>query len=298
MTAPRRALAPPPFLDPPRETLDPARARASVIPVPYDATSTWVKGADAGPAAILDASAQVEWFDHKTRTEPHARGIITLPMIEHAGSPDELAPRVEAIVGGELDAGRLPCVLGGEHSVSIGAIRAAAARYPGLTVLQIDAHADTREAYEGSACNHACVMARAREVARTVQVGIRSLDASEFPALDNATVFWADDIRRCTREERQSWHHAVVALCTERVYLTIDLDAFDPSIIPATGTPEPGGLDWDDVDGLVTLLARSATIVGFDVVELAPQPGQHASAFTAAKLVHRVFAEALHARET
>jgi agmatinase len=275
-----------PFLDPPE--LDTARASIAIIPVPYDATSTWVKGADKGPAAILRASAQVEWYDIQTRYEVHRQGIATREPVSCSGTPDELAPLVEAAVGAELDAGRFPVVLGGEHSVSIGAIWAVAKRYPDVTILQIDAHADTREEYHGSRCNHACVMARAREVAPIVQVGIRSMDADEAERIDQDRVVYAHDM---ARERIDAWIERIALMLTKKVYVTIDMDAFDPALVPATGTPEPGGLTWWQMDRLIAAVAERAEVVGFDVVELCPREGEHASDFVAAKLVHRFLSE-------
>jgi agmatinase len=187
-------------------------------------------------------------------------------------------------VGTILDCRQLPIVLGGEHSVTIGAVRAAADRHPRLSVLQIDAHGDTRETYRGSSHNHGCVMARVRERCAIVQVGIRSLDPSETALLDRDRVFFAHEIA-ASRDRR--WMERAAGLLTEDVYVTIDLDAFDPGFMPATGTPEPGGLDWYTVTGLLDIVARRRNIVGFDVVELLPTPGLHACAFTAAKLVYR-----------
>lgn len=274
------------------------RAGAVIIPVPYDGTSTWHKGADKGPDAILDASNAVEWYDIETASEPHTHGIATLPPIHHPdgpeGDPEKLTPIIEKAVGAQLDAGRVPVVLGGEHSVSIGAIYAAAARYPDLTVLQIDAHADTRETYEGSPHNHACVMARARERAKILQVGIRSLDAAEVPALEPDRVFWAHEIRA---RESAAWIADIVEQLSDHVYITIDLDAFDPSLMPATGTPEPGGLLWHEVNALVHAACARSRVVGFDVVELCPQPSMFACEFLAAKLVHRCLAEVFASRQ-
>ncbi|MEZ6318406.1 MAG: agmatinase [Phycisphaerales bacterium] len=275
----------PPFLDPPPFEGAPAIA---VIPVPYDGSSTWVKGADLGPAAILDASAQVEWYDIQTRTEVHTHGIVTRDPVNCDGSPDELAPRVERAVGRELDAGRFPVVLGGEHSVSIGAFRAVVARHPDVTILQIDAHADTRERYHGSASNHACVMARAREMAPIVQVGIRSMEADEAERIDHDRVVYAHDI---AGHDTDAWIERVTLMLTRKVYVTIDMDAFDPALVPATGTPEPGGLTWWQVDRLLRAVCDRSQVVGFDVVELCPSEGQHASDFVAAKLVHRFLSE-------
>jgi agmatinase len=278
-------------LDPSDSDLD--TATAVILPVPYDATSTWKKGADRGPGAILRASTAVELYDIPTRSEPWRQGIATLPPIHCGTGPEELAAQVEAAVDQHMQSGRLPIVLGGEHSVSIGAIRAAARRFPNLTVLQVDAHADTRESYEGSTCNHACVMARAREVASIVQVGIRSVDVSEIPGLDPDRVFWAHDI---VADGSDDWIATVSELLTDHVYLTVDLDGFDPSVVPATGTPEPGGLSWRHVERLVQRVAHHRTIVGFDVVELLPHEAHWASDFLAAKLVHRILAEILSAR--
>jgi agmatinase len=288
-------LAYPPFLGDEGVTTDPAAAAAAIIPVPYDLTSTWRKGADRGPAALLDASGTIELYDIETASEPWKRGIVTLPPILHDGGPEELAKLVRSAAAAVLARGAIPVVIGGEHSVTIGAIDAAADGFPGVGVLQIDAHGDTRESYEGSTHNHACVMARARERCPIVQVGIRAVDASEMPGLDSERVFWAHEIadRRDSR-----WMDEVVELLPETVYLTIDLDAFDPSLVPATGTPEPGGLGWYQVNDLVRRVARRRRIVAFDVVELLPIPGEHASDFIAAKLVHRVLAEVFAARRS
>jgi agmatinase len=266
---------------------------AVILPVPYDGTSTWHKGADAGPHALLEASAAVELFDIETRREPWKDGVRTMPPVDCPSDPEGLSSMVRNLVGAVLDGGEMPIVLGGEHSVTIGAVNAAADRFGDLTVLQIDAHADTREEYEGSSHNHACVMARARERCPTVQVGIRAVDGAEMPGLDPERVFWAHDIVPAADD---SWMDRVVELLTDHIYVTIDLDAFDPSLIPATGTPEPGGLGWYPVNRLLGRVARASQVVGFDVVELLPAEGHHASAFTAAKLVYRFLAEIVAAR--
>lgn len=278
----------PPFLDPGDEFTRLDSAAVEIIPVPYDGTSTWQKGADLGPAALLAASTQVETLDIETETQVHLRGVATRAPIFCDGSPEEMCEQVEAAVGACLDAGRFPVVLGGEHSVTIGALRATKKRHPGFSVLQIDAHADTREAYHGSACNHACVMARAREMAPICQVGIRSLDRAELDTIDRSRVLFAHQIRGKTGPERVAWVERALSLLTDEVYITIDLDAFDPSLLPATGTPEPGGLLWDEVNSLLDAACGRKKIIGFDVVELCPRPGQHASEFVAAKLTHRL----------
>lgn len=289
------------FLDLAPEHRDSERAAACILPVPYDATSSWMKGAGRGPAALISASNYVEMWDIETATEPYRHGIATLPPVEIDGPPDALADAVEHRVGQILDRGQLPVMLGGEHSVTVGAVRAAAARTPGLSVLQVDAHADTRETYGGSAYNHGCVMARVREHCPIVQVGIRSLDTSEVEGLDGERVFFAHEIavERAGATDpsgARPWMERAARLLSEDVYVTIDVDGFDPSVMPATGTPEPGGLYWYEVNALLRLVAGSRRIVAFDVVELLDLPGHHASAFTAAKLVHRLLAEIFAAR--
>jgi agmatinase len=271
-----------------------------ILPVPYDGTSTWQKGAKRGPAALIAASSQVELLDIETNNEVYRLGIHTEAAVEVSGGPERIVERVRDRVAAILDRSRLPVVLGGEHSVSLGAIRACAERTPSLGVLQLDAHADLRPEYQGSPYNHACVMARVSEICPLVQVGIRSMDRSERQAADMGRLFLAEDIkghaleaRRLTglrgygRGYRGSWMRRALDLLPPTVYLTIDLDVFDPAYVPSTGTPEPGGLDWYEVTAFLRLVARWRSIVGFDVVELCP--GQNpASDFLAAKLVYKV----------
>lgn len=273
-----------------------ASPAAAIVPVPYDLSSSWMKGADRGPRALLDASAYVELYDIETDSEPWLRGIATEAPVETDEPPEELARLVRRRVADVFRRGALPIVLGGEHSVTIGAVEAAAAASEAagrsFSVLQIDAHADTRESYHGSRYNHACVMARAREHGPIVQVGIRAIDAAERPALEDDRVAWAHDIAAARASGDTGWMDRAIDGLLDDVYLTIDLDAFDPSIVPATGTPEPGGLEWYEVNELVRRLVARRRLVAFDVVELLPQPGHHASDFLAAKLVYRVLAEA------
>ncbi len=299
------------FLDLPADQSHHDRAAAHVIPVAFDGTSSWHKGADLGPQAIINASAVVEWYDIETATTPAEHGVWTAPLISGGTDGVEgVVRRVRTAVGDALDKGRLPVVLGGEHSVSAGAILAAAdATTPDrLAVLQIDAHADTRESYHDSRWSHACVMARAREVADIAQVGIRSVSGEEMHTLDTSRVVWSHEIAEAERSGgaasgRERWFGRVLDLLGgdghERrpVYITIDLDAFDPAFMPATGTPEPGGLDWWQVTGLIARVCESHRIVGFDLVELCPRPGEHASAFFAARLAYRVLAMALQSRD-
>ncbi len=272
----------------PAEFRNPETAAIAVLPVPYDLTSSWKKGADRGPAALLAASANMELYDIPTRTEVYRRGIQTLSPIVHDGPPDQLADLVDAATEAIFAKRQLPVLLGGEHSISIGAIRAAARRFDNLTVLQIDAHGDTRESYDGSPFNHACVMARAREWCSITQVGIRAIDIEEVEQLDETRVFFGHDIEAATAKGDDSWMSRVIATLDQNVYITIDLDAFDPSEIPATGTPEPGGMRWGQVNELLARVTHQRNVIGFDVVELLPSPGQWASEFLAAKLVYRL----------
>lgn len=259
-------------------------SRVVIVPVPYDGTSTYIKGADKGPEAILEASPNLEFYDIQTDSEVFTQGIYTDDAVEgHWQGPEAMAAAVRKRIAGLLGEGKFPVVLGGEHSVSIGAFEAMAERYPGLTILQLDAHSDLRDEYEGSKCNHACVMARARELCPIVQVGIRSMDVGEKPTMDKKRVFFAHDI--CDRADR-GWIDQCVGLLSNNVYITIDLDAFDPSVLPATGTPEPGGMSWYDVMELMKAVFRARNVVGFDVVELCPRPEHWGSDFLAAKLVY------------
>ena len=276
---------PPGFGGLPPEFRNPKTAQIAVLPVPYDKTSTWQKGADKGPAALIAASANMELYDIATRSEVYRRGICTLPPIRHAGSPEGLAIKVHTEMEALWRSDKFPVLLGGEHSVSIGAFRAAAERYgESLSILQIDAHADTREEYQRSKCNHACVMARARELSPITQIGIRAIDVEEAPGLDPDRVFFAHEIAGTSD---RSWIKRAVKQQRENVYVTIDLDGFDPSLVPATGTPEPGGLSWTQVNSLLERLVAERNVVGFDVVELLPKKDLWASDFVAAKLVYR-----------
>jgi agmatinase len=267
------------------ELADINSAKAAILPVPYDKTATWKKGAARAPKAILEASHHIERYDVVTGIEPCKWGIATLNPIEFDGPPEELADRVDARVAELIERGILPVILGGDHCISIGAIRAAARLVPEMTVLQLDAHTDTREEYRGSTHNHACTMNWARKWCPIVQVGIRAVDGPEMPLLDQDRVLYAHQI--CGPGASSDWIERVVDLLTEKVYLTIDVDCFDPSAVPATGTPEPGGLEWYQVDALLEQVSKHSEVIGFDVVELLPTPGQWASDFVVAKMIYR-----------
>ena len=271
------------FLDMPAAFANLKTAKYVLLPVPYDGTSTFTKGADKGPQAIIDASDSIELYDIQTELEAYKSGIYTDTTDYSFGSPEIMVAEVKNRVNFFLQQNKTVGLLGGEHSISIGAIQAFAENFPNLSVLQIDAHADLRENYNGSIYNHACVMRRAQEVAKVVQVGIRNVCIEEKPNIIPKNIFYAHDIYGKTE-----WMKKVIDQLTENVYLTIDLDGFDPSIVPATGTPLPGGLLWYETLGFLELLFKSKKVVGFDVVELCPQKENKTSDVLAAVLVYKV----------
>lgn len=267
------------------EFYNPNTAQIAILPVPYDGTSTWIKGADKGPQAILDASYSIEYYDPETDSEVYKRGIFTEPAVVGFERPEEVTKVVRGRVERLLAKGKFPVLLGGEHSVSIGAFEAFAEKFENLTILQLDAHADLRDSYEGSTHNHACVMARAKELAPIVQVGIRSVEADEKKVMEKGRVFYAHSIFDGCGDE---WIEQVMSLLTENVYLTIDLDVFDPSIMPATGTPEPGGMRWYEALKLIRRICAERNLAGFDLVELCPRETLWASDLLAAKLLYKI----------
>lgn len=260
-------------------------AKIVVLPVPYDATSSWVHGAEKGPEKLLEASVQLEWYDTETRTEVYKHGIHTAQPVNEQRSPEQLCAAVEQRVGALFDADKFPVTIGGNHTVSIGAIRAAAQRYDNLTVLQLDAHSDLRRTYEGSELNHACVMNQAKKVAQITQVGIRSQCIEETDNFDPERIFWA---RNIYFDRDNQWEEKAYATLTPNVYLTIDLDVFDTGILAATGTPEPGGLHYFQVLHFLRPLFERFNVVGFDIVELCPKPNLHASDYLAARLAYQL----------
>jgi N1-aminopropylagmatine ureohydrolase len=265
-----------------------ATSRAVIFPVPLERTTSYEHGTRNGPAAILAASRNMELYDEELELEPYKEiGIHTLPAIDTAdGTLDEVISEIFTAQLGLLEDEKFTVALGGEHSLTPPLVSATAKKYKNLSVLQIDAHADLRDEYQGNPASHACAMRRVVEICPAVQVGIRSLSVEEAQAIPrlHTSVYWAKDIARAPLK---SWIAKVLADLSPNVYLTIDLDGFDPAIVPATGTPEPGGLDWMQVASLVRAVADHKKIVGMDVVELLPQPGDHASDFLAAKLVYK-----------
>ena len=273
------------FLDMDEEYAAAENAKYVLIPVPYDGTSTFVKGADKGPQAIIEASDSLELYDVAYDFEAYTAGIHTDVPVQENSTPDAMVEAVYQRVKNWMGQQKTVGLLGGEHSVSEGAIRAALEKYPDLTVLQIDAHADQRDEYHGSPHNHACVMRRAQTMgARVVQVGIRSVEADEKKNMLPENVFYAHKIVG----QNPEWMERVCERLSRHVYLTIDLDGLDPSVLPATGTPQPGGLSWGELTRLLEKVFRNSNVVGFDVVELCPQPDNVISDVLAATLVYRI----------
>jgi agmatinase len=258
-------------------------AKVALLPVPYDGTSTWVKGADKGPEAFLIASENMEIYDLESDTEVYKHGIWLDDAMNCEDDPELMAMQVKAKALQFYADGKLFSMIGGEHSVSIGAIMASSESFDNLSVLQLDAHSDLRPTYHDSEFNHACALHWASKNTNLVQVGIRSMDVVEKPFVNKSKTFYAEAIAN-----KDDWQQKVVNELTNNVYLTIDLDYFDPSIMPSTGTPEPGGLDWYRTLDLLKKLAKKKNIVGFDIVELAPNPDNPASDFLAAKLYYKI----------
>lgn len=259
------------------------KAEIVVMPIPYDGTSTWIKGADKGPAAILEASANMELYDIETDSEVFKMGIHTTKPVTEKSSPEKMTQAVYKNALKYVADDKFLVSIGGEHSVSVGAIQAYAETYEKLTVLQFDAHSDMRPEYEGSRYNHACAMSRAVEFCPVVQVGIRSMDVEEKKFITKKRVFFAEE-----RMQNPGWLDKAVKLLSENVYITIDLDVFDPSIMPSTGTPEPGGLYWYEVLEMIRKVNNKCNIVGFDVVELCPNNIDKAPDFLASKLIYKI----------
>ena len=254
-----------------------------IVPVPYDGTSTWIKGADKGPDAIIEASANMELYDIETDSEVYTKGIFTDSPVQGLSFPEEVVETIESIVRYHVEDEKFVVVIGGEHSISIGSVKANAQNHNDLTVLQLDAHSDLRDEYNGSKYSHACVMARIAELCPFLQVGIRSMDSSEKKRMDKKRTFLAEDILN-----DKNWIKKIVPKLSKTTYITIDLDVFDPSIMPSTGTPEPGGLSWYEVLSLLRAVSENTNIIGFDVVELCPDNRNKAPNFLAAKLIYKL----------
>lgn len=254
-----------------------------IIPVPYDGTSTWIKGADKGPEAFLEASENMEIYDIETDSEVYKNGVFLAKPITENNSPEKMVEAVHKTASEYIKKGKFVTLFGGEHSVSIGSIRAFRENFENLTVLQFDAHADLRPEYDGSKCNHACAVHEAQHNTNLVQVGIRSMDTVEKPFLKKENCFFAHDIML-----NENWMQKALDKITDNVFITIDLDVFDSSIMPSTGTPEPGGLNWYQVVDFIKLVIKNKNVVGFDIMELCPNKNNKGPDFLAAKLYYKI----------
>ena len=259
------------------------KSKIVLLPVPYDGTSTWQKGADKGFEAFLEASENMELYDIETDSEVYKNGISILDAITEKSSPDAMVEAVYKSVQHQIKRNKFVTLFGGEHSISIGAIRAFYENYENLTVLHLDAHADLRKDYEGSKYNHACAVYEASQHTNLIQIGIRSMDTSEKLTMDFEKVYFAHEIA-----QDNFWMDSALEQMTENVFITLDLDVFDPSIMPSTGTPEPGGLLWNETLEFLNKVFGEKNVVGFDIVELCPNSNNKAPDFLAAKLYYKM----------
>ena len=269
----------------PEENATLENSKVMLVTVPYDGTSTWGKGADKGPELFLDASENMELYDIETATEPYLEGVYLAGEVAEDSSPEAMSEAVYQKTKEMLQHDKLFTLFGGEHSVSIGSIRAVGEKYENLTVLQLDAHTDLRPEFHGSTSNHACAVFEANQKHNLVQVGIRSCDVEEMQYVPKGQCFWAHEIA-----ENPNWIEDVLAKVSGNVYITIDLDAFDPSIAPSTGTPEPGGLAWYPTLKLLKKVFEKCNVVAFDIVELMDSANPKPTAFLAAKLYYKMLA--------
>ena len=263
-----------------------ANARVVILPIPLDRTTSYVPGTRNGPHEILVASSHMELWDEETQTDIHDIGICTLPEMDFPyASMDDVVQSIRRVATEIVSRDKFLLSLGGEHSITGPLVAAVASKHSGLSVLQIDAHADLRDRFMGTPHNHACAMRRVLQHARTTQVGIRSLSAEEAAAAPTlpTTIFYDFNMR-----QHADWMDRVVESLSETVYITIDVDGFDPAIMPATGTPEPGGLAWYEGLALLRRVIERRRVVGCDIVELSPMGGNVAPNFLCAKLLYKI----------
>ncbi|MFH2011974.1 MAG: agmatinase [Pseudomonadota bacterium] len=279
----------------PKESSELDTSKVVILPVPYDQTVSYRAGTREGPSAIINASAQMELYDQELGLEPYRVGINTLKELEpDMSGPEGMFKRVYDTVSIFNNKEKLLIMLGGEHSLSVGAVKAFAEWYKDFSVLQIDAHADLRDSYCDTRYNHATVMRRVLDYAPTVQVGIRSLSSEEFDFIKTKglSVFFEEDVLK-----REGWLEDMISHLSQNVYITLDIDVLNPGIMPSVGTPEPGGLSWHELLNIIRKVAENRNIVGFDVMELCPIPGLIAPDFLAAKLVYKMIGYSLFLQE-
>lgn len=258
-------------------------SKVVILPIPYDSTTTWRSGSRDGPLAIIDASQHLELYDHELDRECHLVGIHTLPELQPSmKGPEETVMRVHEVASDLIRKDKFVVMLGGEHSLTVGMVKAFRERFDSLSVLQLDAHADLRDAYEDSKYSHACVMRRVLEYCPIVQVGIRSLCEEEyrFLAQNQMQPFFAEGLPLDV--------DGILSVLSTDVYVTIDLDVLDPSIMSAVGTPQPGGISWHEILKVLRRVAEKRRIVGCDLVELCPAEGPPSCAFLTAKLAYKL----------
>ena len=281
MFLPQRVFA---GLTPPYSNLQ--QSNTVILPVPYDATSEWRSGSRHGPQAIIDASQYLELYDLELDREIYKVGICTLPEVEPLfKGPQDMIDRVYEVTKDLIQKGKFIVLLGGEHSLSLGAVRAFKEAFPGLSVLQLDAHADLRNEYLGTKYGQACVMRRIFELCPISQVGVRSLswEEKQFLTQNKLTPFYMSDLA-----SNKTSVNEIVDSLSKDIYITIDVDVLDPSIIPATGTPEPDGMSWRQVLDIIESVALHKHVVGFDLMEFCPVEGLSSCAFLLAKLAYKL----------
>jgi agmatinase len=261
-------------------------AAALILPIPFDRTTSYVSGTRYGPSALLAASAQVELWDEEIGIDVHGQGIFTLPELDLSSfTLDDAIGEIRRVASALAETGKFVITLGGEHSITSPLVDVAASRHRGLSVLQIDAHADLRPSYLGQRHSHACAMRRTIDFAPLVQVGIRNISTEEVevaPQLDT-TIFYDWNMR-----DDPTWIDRAIDALSDHVYITIDLDGLDPATMPAVGTPEPGGLSWRELTTLLRRTFERRDVIACDVVELCPIPGMASPNFIAAKLVYKL----------
>lgn len=266
-------------------------ARVVILPVPYDGTTEWHSGTSKGPQAIIDASPYLELYDIELDQEIHKVGIHTLPPVQPVlSSPEDMIHSVYQVAKGFIKQNKFMVLLGGEHSLSLGLVRALKEKYQDISVLQLDAHADLRDKYLGTKYNNACVMRRVLEHCPVTQVGIRSLSLEEKQFLNQKNM---KPFYRSTITPDLTVMPQIIRSLGNNVYISIDLDVFDPSIMSAVGTPEPDGMQWAEALSILKTVARQKHVVGFDLMELCPKEGPSACAFLAAKLAYKLIGYSL-----
>ncbi|ACY40092.1 arginase [Blattabacterium sp. (Blattella germanica) str. Bge] len=255
-----------------------------LIPVPYDSTQTWKKGSRKGPKAFLSAAKHMELYDIETDSEVYKKGIFLVsPIVNHSISSKKMVQKVYNTTKKYLFKEKFVTLIGGDHSISIGSIRAFGEKYPNLSILHMDAHIDLRPVYKGNPYNHACSMYEASRKYPLIQIGIRSMDILEKKFLQKGNVFYMHEIYK-----NDLWMKKAIQKLSKNVFISIDIDVFDPSITPSTGTPEPGGLDWYTTLRFFKKVFQKKKIIGFDIVELLPDEKESSTDFLAVKLYYKL----------